>query len=240
MKQLIFCLLCLGCSGTQVSQENMAKAEYHYRLARNYYNDRNIAMTQRELYEALRLDPNHAEAHHLKGFVLMGLADLDGAAFHLKEALRAKPDLHEARNNLGVVMLQQGRYEEAIQTLMPLIQDPLYPTPSFAHGNIGYAYYKLGDLANAKRYLEMAVFLNPRFCLGFNNLGIVYKEMGNTKSAREAFEKAIKICPKYAEPYYHLGLIQEREDIVKAKEYFVKCLELATDTTLGKRCQIRM
>jgi len=230
-----------GCSGAQTATDTeVSKSDFHYRLARNYYNDRNIAMTQRELHESLRLDPANAEALHLRGFVLMGLNDLPGAAASLSEALRVKPDLQEARNNLGTVLMAQGRWAEAVEIIKPLLEDPLYPTPAFAHGNVGWAYFQAGDLPNARKHLDMSVFLNPRFCLGWNFLGLLHMQTKNPRAAREAFEKAVKVCPKYAEPWYYLGVMHQQEgDGPGADAAFAKCAEAGEDTPIGKRCKAR-
>jgi Tfp pilus assembly protein PilF len=230
----------LACGAPRVKAEDAAKSDYHYRLARNYYQDRNMAMTQRELHESLKLDPDNGEALHLKGFVQLGLNDLAGAEAALRRAIEVRPDLLEARNNLGSVMLAQGRWEEAVRVLEPLLQDPLYPTPAFAHGNVGWAWHKLGDKAKARRHLEMSVFLSPRFCLGFNNLGIVHRDSGNLRAAREAFEKAAKVCPTYADPWYHLGVLaQQAQDYAAADIAFAKCVEAGADSPIGRRCAAR-
>lgn len=230
----------LACAGSGPSQDDTAKADFHYRLARNYYNDRNIAMTQRELHTALTLDPHHAEAHHLKGFVLLGLQNYEGAAAEFRETLRIQPDHFEARNNLGATLIAQERYDEAVQTLKPLVEEPLYPTPALAHYNLGYAYYRLQDMASARRHLEMALFLSPAMCKASNALGMVLRDMGDTRGAREAFEKAIKQCPKFAEPYYHLGVMfQKADDRTSAEAMFARCAEIAQDTTMGRRCRAR-
>lgn len=234
--------LMLGACGMTISPEAQTQSDYHYKLARNYYNDRNIAMTQRELHESLTLDPSNAEARHLKGFMLMGLRDFEGAAAEFRFALQFNPDLREARNNLGVVLIEQGNFEEAIQVIEPLIQDPLYPTPYFAQGNLGLAYMNLGDLESARKHLSMAVFLSPTFCLGYNNLGLVYLKMQNVRDAQENFEKAVKFCPdNYGEPWYHLGVIHQKagrdQDAVAA---FQRCFEILGETPLGKRCSVRV
>ncbi|NOZ00976.1 MAG: tetratricopeptide repeat protein [Deltaproteobacteria bacterium] len=230
----------MGCSGGQVSDEGIAKSDFHYRLARNYYNDHNIAMAQREVHEALTLNPEHPKALLLRGFIQMGLKQLDEAAASFRAALKVKPDFFEARNNLGAVMMAQGLYAEAIRILEPLTHEPLYVTPWFAHGNLGRCYYELGDLEKARTYLEMAVFLNPRYCLGYLHLGIVHQDRGDLRDARSTFEKAIKNCPKFAEPYYHLGVIQQRAgEMEAARASFAKCVELAPETAVGKRCAIR-
>jgi len=233
-------VLCGSCGFQDASRDKSAQAEFHYKPARNYYSDRNIAMCQRELHTALSLDPNHAEAHHLKGFVLLGLKQYDQAVAEFEQTLRLKPDHYEARNNLGAALIALERFEEAIKVLTPLLSEPLYPTPAFAFGNVGYAYYRLKDMEKARQHLEMAVFLNPMFCVGYNNLGQVYKDMGRQEDAVTAFTKATKICPKYAEPYYHLGAIyQAAKKLSTASEFFQRCAELAEGTPLGNRCQAR-
>ena len=229
-----------GCSGGQVSDEAVAKSDFHYRLARNYYNDRNLAMAQRELHDALEFYPQNPSALHLRGFIQMGLKKLEEAAESFAQALLAKPDFYEARNNLGAVRMAQGRYDEAVRVIEPLAQEPLYPTPWFAHGNLGRCYHQLGNLDQARRYLEMSVFLNPRYCLGFNHLGIVHVDRGNLRDATEVFKKAIKTCPKFQEPHFHLGVIQQRTNrLADADASFATCEELAPDSSMGKRCSIR-
>lgn len=229
-----------GCSGATVSDDARAKADYAYRLASNYYADRNIAMTQRELHNALQQDPNHAQALNLRGLVRMGLKDMNGAVADFQHVLKVDPKFQEARNNLGSALIASGRYHEAIEVLRPLLEDPLYPTPAFAHGNVGWAFFQTQDLSSARRHLEMAVFLNPRFCVGYCNLGQVHKALGNRRDAITALEKATRTCPQYAEPFYHLGVIhQEAGDLERADEAFRTCAELAPDTAIGKRCAIR-
>lgn len=229
-----------ACSGASVKEGDASKAEFHFKLARNLYGERNLPMAQRELHMALRLNPGHAEAWHLKGFILMGLDDLAGSAAAFQEALRINPEFQEARNNLGTVYIAQGRYEDAIRTIKPLIEDPLYSTPAFAHGNLGWAYYQLGDTSSARRHLEMSVFLSPKFCLGHNSLGMLQRDLGNLRVARESFEKAIEFCPKYDEPYYHLGvLLQQQGDVEGARARFEKCAEVGGGSPMGKRCQAR-
>jgi len=171
----------------------------------------------------------------------MGLRDFEGAAQEFRLALQFNPDLREARNNLGVVLIEQGNYEEALLTLQPLIEDPLYPTPYFAQANLGLAYMNLGDLENARKHLEMAVFLAPSFCLGYNNLGLVFLKKANVRAATENFEKAVRFCPgNYGEPWYHLGVIyQQAGRMEEATSAFQKCFEILGESPLGRRCSVR-
>ncbi|HQK49615.1 MAG TPA: tetratricopeptide repeat protein [Myxococcota bacterium] len=236
---LVLAIACSG-SGNRVSQDDRSKSDYHYRLARGYYGDRNIAMTQRELHLALQADPGNWEAWHLRGFMRLGLQDPPGALADFREAVRLKPDCGECRNNMASALIELGRYQEALDALQPVLEDPLYPTPAFAHANAGWAYYQIGNLQEAQRHLTMAIFLAPRMCKAFNNLGIVQRDLGNTAEARDSFEKAVRICPNYGEPWYHLGILRQAAgDGPGAEEAFRRCIEAAPDTPLARRCEAR-
>lgn len=226
------------CAGQKDTENLKQKSEFHYKLARNYYTDRNIPMALRELHNALELNPQNAEAHHLKGFIYLGLKDYENAIIEFKNALEIKPDYYEAMNNLGSVYIADGRYFDAVRILTDLCSQQLYGTPHLAYGNLGYAYYKLKDYKNAIKYLELSVFRNPRFCLGYKHIGTVYMELGKIAPAIENFEKSLSICPNFVEPYFYLGVLYQREKKFElAQQMFNKCFKLAPDSFYGKRCK---
>ena len=65
-------------------------------------------------HEALRRQPDYAEAHNNLGIVLQVQGRLDEAVACYHEALRLKPGYAEAHNNLGNVLREQGRLDEAV------------------------------------------------------------------------------------------------------------------------------
>ena len=65
--------------------------------------------------EALRLDPNFAEAHNNLGVALRDRGKLDRAIAHYQQALRLNPDFAAAHYNLGIVLKALGRLDEAIK-----------------------------------------------------------------------------------------------------------------------------
>jgi Tfp pilus assembly protein PilF len=232
--------LLAGCA-REISSDDQEKSIFHLRLAKNFYAEHNIAMTQRELHDALKLDPSNAEARFLKGIMLMGLRDFEGAATEYRMALQFKADLREARNNLGIVLIELGNPEEALTVLEPLLQDPLYATPYLAYANTGRAHFETGEYDAAKKAYDMAVFLNPKFCLGYLNLGRVYEKKQMWRDAQDNLEKAVRFCPEFGEPYYYLGVIHQKAGRIKeAKEAFEKCASVLKDSPMGKRCQARV
>jgi tetratricopeptide (TPR) repeat protein len=81
----------------------------------------------------------------------------------------------------------------------------------------------------------------PRACLtkedeeSVIDLGKFYFLSGKYDAALEEFAKAQKFNPKNADIYYKLGITYEaKNEPGKAKEMYLKCLELNNNYTLAK------
>src|SRR5216684_5262567 len=68
----------------------------------------------RELRRAIELDPNFDEAHQQLGAVYNHIGLLDKAAVELHQALAINPTYTGARFRLGINLLSQGKYEQAL------------------------------------------------------------------------------------------------------------------------------
>ena len=66
------------------------------------------------LREALKINPDNAQAHYNFGFVLAGRRTDRRGHRALQEALRIKPDYAEAHFNLGARFVNRRRVDEAI------------------------------------------------------------------------------------------------------------------------------
>ncbi len=213
------------------------KADFHYKLASNFFYDKNTQSAIKELYTAIEIDPKHAEAHHLLGFIYFGRRDHIRALKHLRTAVTLKPDFDEGLANLGNLYLALEQWQEAVPYFEKLLDRPLYKTPYLAHNNLGWALFNLGHPTEARMHFDQAVFLNPQFCLGYNNLGRLHAQEGQTRRALEAFHKAAELCPAYIEPHYFLGRIYAAlEAAPRAHEHFQRCHELGPETPYGRRC----
>jgi tetratricopeptide (TPR) repeat protein len=74
--------------------------------------------------------------------------------------LRLKPDLAEAHNALGNILLQQGKVSEAIGRYEQAVR--LKPDYADAHYNLGSARLRRGNVPEAIAHFEQAVRLKPR------------------------------------------------------------------------------
>src|SRR5206468_11932526 len=107
-----------------------------------------------------------------------------------ERAVALRPNFSEAHNNFGVLLLDMGRYDEAIAHFKIALGDILYATPSLAEGNLGWTYFRKGDAEEGLRHLRNAVALNPKFCRGYGWLAQI-------ELTRNRAEQVVAYCKRY-------------------------------------------
>lgn len=85
--------------------------------------------------------------------------DLDKAAAHYRAALEKFPSFLRAHKNLGLILVRQGRYADAIEPLSRAIE--LGGGDGLAYGLLGYAYASTGKFVPAESAYRSAVLLEP-------------------------------------------------------------------------------
>ena len=123
-----------------------------------------------------------------------------------RATLAQNPRSYLALNNLGSLLVEQGKAADAV----PLLQRALEVEPGFAeaHHNFGNAFLKLGQLEEAFRSYQKAVEIEPSNALAQNNLGSLLLKKDKPTEAIPHFQAALKARPDFAEAYYNLGNAQ--------------------------------
>ena len=130
--------------------------------------------------EALRINPDYAEAHNNLANALLVTGRTSAAIEQCKEALRIDPTYAHAHNNLGNALAQTGRASEAIDHYKQTLR--MNPNSADAHSNLGAALALMGRISEAIEELKAAVRINPNNIDARNNL--IYVE-GLQKSHQE-------------------------------------------------------
>jgi len=134
-------------------------------------------------------------------------------------------------NNLGVVLSQQGRYDQAAENYRKAIRDcPVYAE---AYYNLGIALQKQGQSDEAISNYRQALKLNPDYAEAYYNLGTILPAKGRFDEAIFCFNKAIQLKPDYAKAHNNLGnvfLAQGRLD--EAISHFRRALQIESDYIL--------
>ncbi|MDJ0504026.1 MAG: tetratricopeptide repeat protein [Nostocales cyanobacterium LE14-WE12] len=157
--------------------------------------------------EAIRLNPNLAEAYNNRGIVRDELGDKPGAIDDYNLAIKFNPNLAQAYNNRGVVRKELGDKPGAIDDYNLAIKfNPNYAEP---YNNRGVVRKELGDKPGAIDDYNLAIKFNPNYALAYNNRGIVRKDLGDKQGAIDDFNLAIKFNPNDAYAYYNRGIVRD-------------------------------
>lgn len=142
-----------------------------------------------------------------------------------KRLLETNPKNTTAFNNIGYALLQQKRYEEAIDQFTNAITiDPYWDYP---YNNRGYCKLQLGDMENAFIDLHHSFEMNPDNSFSWRNLGAYYFATNEFEKALHHFEEAEKIDPKTELINFYLGQTHlKMGNLDKSKLYMDKSLKL--------------
>ncbi len=241
-----------GCSragkgATGPDAERQSEGEYD--VARDLFirgHDPRGALAHAE--KAVELNDQNAEAHHFVALIYLNFCAVSPPECRLPEAERAarhavevKPDFREAKNTLGVVLIQAKKYDDAIAVLEPLANDILYQTPWVAWGNLGQAYLEKGRPDQAIAALRRSIAAEPRFCVGNFRLGLAFEKKGDLAAAREAFSRAVETnrpeCQSLQDAFEARARIYSKsKNCDLARGDWEKCKEISADSPAGQRC----
>lgn len=244
-------LACAGSAGSAPgAQDPVRMSESEYDIARDLWLNRGqLREALEHALKAAELDPKNAEAVHLVALLYLdfcarspGECRLKEAERHARRAIELRPDFREAQNTLGVILIHEERYRDAIAVLVPLSQDILYPTPEKAWGNLGWAYLEAGQIASAVEALRRSIAAQPLFCVGSFRLGLAYERKGDLASALESLTRALETeapeCSRLQDALAARARVATRlgrsED---ARVDLARCAELSSATETGKNCR---
>lgn len=135
--------------------------------------------------------------------------DYRSAEVMWRDILRKRPVNLQAYNDLGLTLIHEGKFDEALIYLNKAIEiNPRYIVP---YNNIGLAYLNKGDTPRAIEFFTKAIRYKPDYAEAYNNLGLAYARRGDDRTAQRHYERAISVDPHYVEAYNNLGIIYLNE-----------------------------
>jgi type IV pilus assembly protein PilF len=249
------CVAVAGCTPVRsavAGGEQRSLAEYD--LARDSFQNQRFREALEHVEKALKLNEDNAEAAYLGAVILFQFCALDElssdcrfkeAEKYAKKALEAAPDHRDAKNALGVILIHEKRYDDAIAILKPLAGDILYGSPEKSWGNLGWAYLEKGNTDEAIDALRRAVASQPLFCVGNYRLGLAYEKKSELGLARDALSKAIDTerpeCKRLQDAWSARARVLVKQGLKnEARADLEKCRELSSSTPIGQRCAAQL
>jgi tetratricopeptide (TPR) repeat protein len=110
-----------------------------------------------------------------------------------------------AYNNLGVVLRDQGKFDEAISHYREAIR--LRGNNAEAHYNLGIVLADQGKFDEAISHYREAIRLKHNYVKAHNNLGYALAAQGKFDEAISHFREAIRLEDNYVEAHNNLGIV---------------------------------
>jgi len=155
---------------------------------------------------------NYIAANNLAE-VLFQSGRFEEAIAECREALKIKPDLAAAHNNLGAALIRsrqegstalpQNSIDEAIGHYRAALQ--IKPDFTQARSNLGNALLQKGEADEAIAQFQKALEVDPQYAEAEFSLGKAFWQKREVNDAIAHYQKAVEIRPDYAEARYSLG-----------------------------------
>jgi protein O-GlcNAc transferase len=168
-------------------------------------------ITERELSRGdkhrprdMTFDPS-ASAHEFRqGLARHQQGNLVEAERHYDAALKSQPDNFDALHMLGVIALQQGRFEQGVEIITKAVA--LNKNSAIAFNNLAKGLKDLGRFDEAIIHFERALALAPDFADAQFNYGTALHFAHRSEDALVPFDRAIALHPKFVAALSNRGL----------------------------------
>jgi tetratricopeptide (TPR) repeat protein/S1-C subfamily serine protease len=157
--------------------------------------------------QAIKINPNDAQAYYNRGVVRDDLGDKQGAIDDYNLAIKINPNYALAYYNRGIVRNELGDKPGAIDDYTQAIK--FNPNDANAYIGRGVVRNELGDKQGAIDDYNLAIKFNPNDALAYYNRGLVRDELGDKQGAIADYNLAIKFNPNDADAYYNRGVVRD-------------------------------
>jgi Tfp pilus assembly protein PilF len=174
------------------------KAQKEFEEARKKLAKGDKAEGIRRLEKAVEIAPEFAAAWNNLGTVAYSNKEYDKAEGYFRESLKHDPNAFEPLVNLGGVLLNQQKYEDAMKFNMEAVL--MRPKDALANSQLGMNYYFKNELDMAIKYLSEARRLDPgHFSNPQLTLSEIFVRRRQPRAAAAELENFLRHHPDYPE-----------------------------------------
>lgn len=157
-----------------------------------------------DLNQAIKLQPNFAEAYGNRLLIYLAKGEYDHALADANQLLKLKPDFAIGYNDRGLIYVNKGNYNQAISdftlALKFLPDSNISSNPNRSEGNPIFS-------DDYKFFVSNQFFWELGKYLLYSNRGTAYYVKGDLDHALADFNQAIQLQPNFALAYYNRGTV---------------------------------
>ncbi len=175
---------------------------------RKYLDHGDYAAAAAQFKTATTLLATNAAAWNYYGVALHRAGQPDEAVNAYKRALELDRDLLEARLNLGTLLLEQNRADEAKTEFTAFTLR--HPNAAAGWLKLGTAQLKLNETVPAERCFSTVLALKTSEAEAYNGLGLARIQRGKPRDAAQFFAAAVQAKPDYAAAILNLATVNQQ------------------------------
>jgi Tfp pilus assembly protein PilF len=154
--------------------------------------------------------------------------DRGAAERYYRDALKLYPRDARALNNIGALLAESGKDDEAFEKF--LLAFRLGPDDPTSNHNVGQMLLNRGEVRKAIPYFRRAIASDTPGFEDYHSLGLCWADLGKNKQAVEMFKKALLLKPDSPEALSSLGVAYLR---LKETQNAAKLLKMAVELEPG-------
>ena len=152
--------------------------------------------------EAIRLDPQNADAYYCRAMMLRDKGERDKALADINEAIRLKSDKAQYYWMRGTLYGEKDMYEKGLEDLNRMIELEGDAAKHYDYNRRGDFYYELGKFEEALKDYTKAIELKPDYQYHYSDRASAYEKLGKTDLAEADKKKAeeLELAEKGEQP----------------------------------------
>jgi len=133
-------------------------------------------------------------------------------------------------NNIGIALLEQFNYREALAEFTKCIAVDSKFVPALVNSGLAHIYVQ--EFAQAEEFMKKALALNPNQPAALFALGMIYRNQNQIDPALESLKKVLINDPQDASTLYQVGqLYLKKQDYSRAISYLRQVIEISAYDT---------
>jgi tetratricopeptide (TPR) repeat protein len=226
----------LGCESNQISStlpSVSSNAADDLNKGNQNFNNGNYEQAIAYFSEAIRLEPNYAEAYFNRGDSYYNTEKYNEAIADYTKAINLNYKLYLAYSKRGDSYIEIGNLDLALPDLNQAII--LKPDYAAAYTYRGFVYFQKGDEDRALTDLNLAIQLDNSIDVAYYSRGFIYNEKGEYDKAISDMNHVIQLDPQNALAYRELGYAYTgKGDKEAALAAYKKVIEVAPNSQLSQ------
>ncbi len=217
---ILIATLLASCSG----DPNVRKQKY-FQAGQRYYAKGKYAEAVIEYLNAVKIDPNFAEAHYQLAESYLKIQKTQDALEHFVRTVDLQPQNYHARMEMAGLLIAGGDLQQAEEQVNLLLKER--PDDAEVHSLDSSLLAAQGNVAGAIDEMQKNIALGPDRWQAYLSLALLQLRDHRTAAAEESFKKIIALNPTATQAHLVLGgYYQSQNRFSEAEQQFRQAIDI--------------